>query len=143
MVRISLAAAAVVELAAQAADLDVDGPVVGVAFTAAGQVQQLVAGQHALRAFDEGAQQRELAARQVDHHRLRRAQLAADQVQAPAGELAGRAHAVIYGARLLAAAQHRADAGQQLARIARLGQIVVGAQLEPDDAVGPRPWPTA
>jgi hypothetical protein len=39
-------------------------------------------------------------------------------------------------ARLLAAAQHGADAGQQLARIARLGQVVVGAQFQADDAVG-------
>ncbi len=34
------------------------------------------------------------------------------------------------------APQHRLDARQQFARIERLGQVVVGAHLQPDDAVG-------
>ena len=34
-----------------------------------------------------------------------------------------------------AAAQHGVDAGQQLARVEGLGQVVVGADLEADDAV--------
>jgi hypothetical protein len=42
-------------------------------------------------------------------------------------------------ARLVAgldAAQDGADARQQLARVERLGEIIVGAQLQPDDLVG-------
>ena len=35
----------------------------------------------------------------------------------------------------LAPAQHGADAGQQLARVARLGEIILGAHLQPDDAI--------
>src|SRR5271154_1556435 len=50
-----LARTAVVELAAQAADLDVDGPVEGVRLRAAGELQQLVAAEHPLRALHEGA----------------------------------------------------------------------------------------
>ena len=36
------------------------------------------------------------------------------------------------------AAQHRVDPQHQLARAERLGDVVVGAQLEPDDPVGLR-----
>src|SRR5208282_5064591 len=64
------------------------------------------------------------------------AQPAAHQVESPAGEGAARAQLPVRRARLLPAAQDRADAGQELARIARLGQIVVGAEFETDDAVG-------
>ena len=37
---------------------------------------------------------------------------------------------------MFGAAQHGADAGQQFARVAGLGEVVVGAELQPDDAVG-------
>ena len=36
----------------------------------------------------------------------------------------------------LGAPQHRAQPGQQLARRERLGDVVVGAELEPDHAIG-------
>src|SRR5262249_14346409 len=35
----------------------------------------------------------------------------------------------------LAAAKHRTDAGDQLAQLTRLGEVIVGAELEADDAV--------
>jgi hypothetical protein len=37
--------------------------------------------------------------------------------------------------RLADATQHRADAGEQLAQIVGLDHVVVGADLEPDDAI--------
>ena len=130
-----MTAAAVVELAAKAADLHVNGPVEGIGIRAPGEFQQLVAGQHPLRPLDEGAEQRKLAARQVDDHAGGRAQLAAHQVEAPAGELAAGADAGRVRA-LFGAAQHGAHAGQQFAGIAGFSQVIVGAQLQAHDAVG-------
>jgi hypothetical protein len=101
----------------------------------AGVFQQLVAGQHPLRPLDEGPEQRELAAGEVDHGALGRAQLVADQVEPPAGEFAGRVQTLV-AARLASPAQHRPHPGQQFARIAGLGHIVVRAQFEADDPVG-------
>jgi transposase-like protein len=81
-------------------------------------------------------QQAELGARQHDDHALRVQQVARGQVQGPAGKL----HLLrLLGLRIrrhrVAAAQHAADARQQLARLERLGQVVVGAHLEAEDAV--------
>src|SRR5580658_1801604 len=112
-----LARAAVVELAAKPADLHIDRPVERVGLGPPRIFQQLVAREHPLRPLDEGAQQRKLAAGEVHHGALGRAQLVADQVKPPAGELAGGVQAVV-AARLAPAAQHRPHPGQQFARIA-------------------------
>ena len=56
-------------------------------------------------------------------------------IERPAGELVGPLRVGAVGTRVVAAAQHGADAGQQLARVERLAEIVVGAHLEPDDAL--------
>src|ERR1700761_512379 len=61
-----LARAAVVELAAQPADLDVDRPVERIGLRPAGEFEQLVAAQHPLRPLGEGPQQREPAPGQAD-----------------------------------------------------------------------------
>src|SRR5690606_1413878 len=110
-------AAAIVQLAAQTADLDVDGAIERLRIRTAGELQQLVAGKYALRPLDEGAQQRELAGRQVHHHALGGTQLATHQVEAPSGELAASADPGVLPA-MLGPAQHGPDARQKLTRIA-------------------------
>ena len=66
-----------------------------------------------------------------------RHQVAVHGVQPPAGE--AELAAVVRAAGSAAGcarAQHDLDARQQLARVERLGQVVVGAHLQADDAVG-------
>ena len=82
----------------------------------------------------ESPQQAELAAGQGDRLTLGRRQLAHDQGQLPSGEGQNRPGRIAPAA-LAPTAQHRPHAGQKFARIARLGQIVVRAQLQPDDPV--------
>ncbi len=59
-------------------------------------------------------------------------QTALNHVELPRTEAANGWH----GGFAVVAAQHRADAGEQLAWVARLGQIIVSADFEADDAVG-------
>src|SRR3546814_4706648 len=63
------------DLAAQPADLDVDATVEQHAGPAAGQVQQLVTAEHALRMLDKGQQQIEFARGQRQQGAVRRSQL--------------------------------------------------------------------
>ena len=63
--------AAVAELAAQAADQHVDRAVEHVAVAAAGEIEQLIARQHAPRPVEEGLEQIELGAGQHDVGALR------------------------------------------------------------------------
>ncbi len=57
------------------------------------------------------------------------------QVKSPTGEFAGGAEGIATLSTLAPSAQNRAYPGEQLARIARLGQIVVGAQFQTDDPI--------
>ena len=105
----------------------------------AGEIEQLLAGEDALRPFDESEKDIELGGAQIDQRAGRRVELAARHIEAPAGELvhpigAGRCA----GHRNGDASQHRTDAGEQLARAEGLRQVVVGAHFEADDAVGLR-----
>ncbi len=95
-------------------------------------MEQLLAGQHAARPLDEHAQHREFAVGEVDEHALGIEQLVAVEVHPPAeeGEAAPR-----LGLGTVPAAQQRANMGEDLARRARLGEIMVRAELEPDDAI--------
>ena len=60
-----------------------------------------------------------------------------ERFQRPAAEAqrAGARFGALAGA-VADAAQHRADARQQFARIERLGHVVVGAEFQADDPVG-------
>ena len=81
--------------------------------------------------LDEAAQELELQARQIDGL-ARAGHLGAPEVDADVakGEAPGRPRL-----RALSPAQHRLDAGQQLHHVERLGEVVVGAQLESQHAV--------
>src|SRR5262245_7764466 len=118
----------VAELLPQPGDEHVDGAVVGLPVEAAGGLQDAVAGE------DPAA---------VPHQQAEQLELRGGQLQGAAGEPGGarlpldleRPH-LDRGAALAAgaAAQHRLQARRQLARLEGLGQVVVGPQLQADDA---------
>src|SRR5262249_14842647 len=117
------------ELSADAAHLHIDASVEGSRIAAAREVEELVAGEYALRMFGEGDEQFDLAGSETDEHALRRLQPAAPEVELPAGkaELLG----VLRGGCSdgdLRAAKHRADAREQFAGTERLGEVIVGAE---------------
>jgi hypothetical protein len=101
------------------------------------EVEQLVAVQYALRPFNERDQQVELGRPQIDERTSRRIQPPAGDLEAPAKELEYLAGAGWRARqRYDGASQDRADASEQLARAKGLRDIIVGAHLEADDAVG-------
>jgi hypothetical protein len=61
-------------------------------------------------------------------------QLALRSAQAPTGKAQHTARGLAPGA--LGPPQHSLDPGKQLARVERFGEVVVGARLETDDAIG-------
>ena len=84
----------------------------------------------------EGLEQLELSGGQIDDHAIRPPQDPGRGIEFPALEADQvRPLTFRHPGRLLRAAQHRLDAGQQLPWIERLGQIVVRPHLEADDAV--------
>ena len=101
------------------------------------KVDQLVARQHALRRAEQHHQQAEFAVAQRHGLAALRREAPGVEVQLPAVEAIGAnalgASLAHFGA---APAQHRADARQELARAERLGEVVIGAELEAHDAVG-------
>ena len=126
----------ILELSAQAADRDVDRAVERASLAPAQQVQQHVAGQHPVRPVQHRHQQVILAAGQHHLHPVRVEQAAPRRLQQPAAEAQAARRRLHPPLRPLGTApQHRPDARQQLARVERLGQVVVGAELEPDDPV--------
>src|SRR6185437_13364284 len=78
------------QLAAQAPDLDVDGPVERPGFAVPGEVEQAVAAQHLVGIVDESSEQVELAGGQADLAAFGRNQLARREVEMPAGEPGAR-----------------------------------------------------
>ena len=99
------------------------------------ELHQLLAGERLARVLREHADQRVLARREVrdparDGERARREVEAMPAERDDAG-LVGRARS---GPQRVPA-QHRMDARDQLARIERLAEVVVGAHLEADDPV--------
>ena len=98
-------------------------------------VHQLIARQRFTRVANQRLQDRELAAGQ--RHRFVFAEhLAGAEVQF---EFAERDHRLFLRRRarqfVSPAAQHRTDASQQLTRVERLRNVVVGADFQPHDAI--------
>ena len=86
--------------------------------------------------FDQRQQQVEFAGAQRHRDAVAADEFALVDVEGPALEAV--AFGLVFIRRRLAhavAAQHRADARNQLAAAERLGQIIVGAHFEADDAV--------
>ena len=101
----------------------------------------MLARQHALRRLEQRQEQRQeqvvVATGQFDHHALGIDEVAPQRVEHPAFEhVAPGPDGRLAVARAVGAAQHRIDPGQQFTRVERLGEIVVRADFETDDAIG-------
>jgi len=123
------------DLLAQPRDLDVDRAVEHVVVAAASEQRQLFARERLPRVLREDLDQRELGGREVNG-RIPIGKGARREIQR---ERAERHLAVRFGSArsepLRVPAQHGMDARNELARVERLRQIVVGPHLEPDDAI--------
>src|SRR5439155_3218876 len=122
------------ELPAQPADSHVDRAVEWIGTAPARPVEELVAREHAAWPLDEAGEQVELGRGQGHARSVGALDAARIEIDDEAAEAAP---APLTGTRsgYLRASQDGADARQQLARVERLAQIVVGAELEPDDTV--------
>src|SRR5262249_12863737 len=125
------------DLAPQPADQDIDAAIEKIGGATAREVEELLAAENALRTLGERQEDLEFPPAQRDHCAFRRKELPPPRVGPPAVEFEQPAlrasHARI---RRSGAAQHGANARQQLARTGRLWQVVVGAHFQPEDAIG-------
>ena len=127
------------DLAPQPRDADVDAAIERLPVLVVGEIEQLIAREHPVGMLDERLQQVELHA--GDRHllavgvvqpvRLEIEPAGADRHRRGGGRRIGGG----LGRRCAQAPQHGPDAGQQLAQIDRLGDVVVGADLQPDHAI--------
>ena len=114
----------------------------GAGLAAARLLEQEVARQHAPGVAREGASRSNSPLVSATSSPCGVDQAARRRVELPAGEAQRAARAAVRGAGGAAAAgagcdapQHRLDAREQLAQVEGLGDVVVGADLEPDDLV--------
>src|SRR6185295_6820583 len=122
------------QLAPQARDADVDRAVERLPLAVARHAEQLVARQHLVRVVDERLEQVELHRGDGDLAPLRVAQGARLEIE----EAAADGNAEFRGPEsvlFLDAAENTLQPRAQLARIERLGDVVVGADLKAGDAV--------
>ncbi len=110
--------------------MNVDGALVDRDVAAAGEIHERAARDHATGSPHQHEQEIDLEPGELDG-------LAVDPRLA-AGRVDGDARrAQLVGDRgRVGAAQHRAQPGEQLARRERLGDVIVGTELEPDHAIG-------
>mmetsp|Transcript_16163 Transcript_16163/g.30510 ORF Transcript_16163/g.30510 Transcript_16163/m.30510 type:complete len:366 (-) Transcript_16163:133-1230(-) len=125
--------AVVLQALAQAADLHVQRAVQGPEVAAAGDLGEAAAVQHLAGVFHQQLEQLEVHARQRGGGAVGVGEPALQQVQREAVEVV---EARLPGPVLAGAAGDGLDAGQQLARVEGLAEVVVGTQLQADDAVG-------
>src|SRR5690242_3893782 len=119
----------VLNLAAQVRDVVVDNARAGIGVLAPDTVDELIAAQHAAAGADKQAEQLELDGRQIDR-------ASAAPHLAPREIHLDIAEAVRFRLHLTRrAAQQRFDARAQLARAERLGDVIVGAEFEPQDVL--------
>src|SRR5262249_51352156 len=118
------------QLVAQPGDVDVHGPRGAGGVRPPDELTQALARQHHARSAGEHGEQLELLGPQLDAAVADR-HLVAVRVDAQVADF----QRTLPGPHARGAAQHGLHAGRQLARIERLGHVVVGAQLQPGDAV--------
>jgi tripartite-type tricarboxylate transporter receptor subunit TctC len=125
------------DLAAQAQDLHVDGAVVDLVVVQPRQVEELVAGQDPVRGAQQDHEQAELAVGKRHGAAVGGDKTARIEIELPAVEPVGADSLRLALANLGAPApKHGANAREQLARAERLGEVVVGAELEAHHPVG-------
>ena len=130
------------DLATQPQDLDVDRAIVDFRVVQARKIEELFARKHPLRRRAERLQQAEFAVAQLDALAAGSGQPARAQIQFPSGESIRAPFFIARGqhlARGLVTAEDRAHACEQLARAERLGEVVVGAELERPSRGRPHP----
>jgi hypothetical protein len=124
------------QLAPKAQDLHVDAAVENV-LVDAGRLQKVLAAERALRRLEKGNEQRVLALGQDHGSAVRIGEPSCPAVELPTGE--SPATALGLARRRCAsgfeASQHRPHTRKQLAQIEGLRQIIVGAELQPDDTI--------
>ena len=120
----------VAEAGAHGGDVDVDGARLTGEVGSPDVLQERVARVHDARVAGQRGEKVELARAKIETP-LPDVRLAPARVDAQVADL-DRAGAA---GRRVGPAKDGADAGDQLARVERLGDVVVGAQLEPDDRV--------
>ena len=125
------------DLASNAGDTDVDAAVEGFSVAAVGQIQEPIAGQHPVGVSRKSLEKSELQAGDRDFRTIRIEALGRCQIQHAAPEAADTGRGRAGGGRRAlsrageSAAQHALDASQQLARIERFAEIIIGAHLQP------------
>src|SRR5262249_59298678 len=118
----------VTQLLPNAADEDVDRPIVGIRIEASHGLHDPIASEHAAAVAHQQSQHLELGGRQR--------QWLPFQGRRPRGPVhlqRAEPEDLILVAR--AAAEHRLPARDELARLERLGDVIIRAELEADDAV--------
>jgi hypothetical protein len=124
------------EYAPQPEDLNVNAPIEDMCVNSR-CLQQMCTAESALRSINEDRQEGIFAPRQTDQSPIRRGQSPPTSVQSPAAKpaLAGL-HIALEGVmRAHSAPQDRANSGKKFAKTEGLGEMVVGAQFQSDDAI--------
>ncbi len=130
------ALAVVTQLLAQTTDLHVDAALHRQTLAATGGVRDGVAVEHHAGLLQKHAEQHGIAAGEIQQAAVLVGQLVAQGVQGPLGEAQATARLLLF-LRLaeFGAAQQRLDAGLQLARAERFGDVVIGTEFETDHPV--------
>ncbi len=124
------------QLAAKTQDLHVDAAIEDVLVDPR-RLQEMLAAERALGSVQEGDEQRIFAFGQRDLGAGRGGEAARAEAQPPPAELVAAAFVVARGnrARPVQPPQHRTHAGEKLPQVERFRHVIVGAELEADDAV--------
>src|SRR5262249_30522485 len=121
------------ELASQAQHLNIDAAIEYVLVQACG-LEQVLPAERSLRCLEEGGQQGEFAFAEGDRAPGRAGQAPCPAVELPSAELVA-APLLVARWRAVVTPQYGADSGEQFAQPERLGDEVVGAELQRHDAV--------
>src|SRR5208282_792070 len=124
------------QLAAETQDLHVDAAIEDVLVDPR-RLQKMLAAERPLGSVEEGDEQSIFAFGQCDLGPARGGEAARAEAQPPPAELVASAFVIAGGnrARPVEPSQHGAHSGQKLPQVERFRHIVVGAELEANDAV--------